>query len=53
MRKLDVIRLIGKKNWIPFNAWMKGQTVSMNNDGSLDYYAWDVMRYKSMMQVRK
>ena len=28
-----------------FEEWMAGQTVGVNDDGSIDYYDSDVMRY--------
>ena len=36
---------IKKKLWCNFLVWMQGQTVSKYEDGSTNYYEWDVLRY--------
>ena len=42
------VRIKLKKNgltWRHFNEWMFGQTIGLNEDGTLDYYEWDVDRF--------
>ena len=41
MREEEVKELLWKK----FLEWMRGQTVSIYEDGSTDYYKYDVERY--------
>ena len=45
MKKAEVIKLIGKKNWKKFVTWMSGQTLRINKDGSFNYYSHDVMAF--------
>ena len=42
MRKEDVIKKIGAKNWKVFEKFMIGQTVGLYSDGSPDIYECDV-----------
>ena len=51
--KSQVIELIGKENWKDFLEWMYGQTVKINDDGSEDFYAWDVRRYVMLKRIRR
>jgi hypothetical protein len=46
MNREEVIKLIGESNWPSFTMWMYGQTIGLNDDGSADYYEYDVLRYK-------
>jgi len=41
MRNEEVKEYLFKK----FLEWMAGQTVGINDDGSIDYYEYDVERY--------
>lgn len=41
----EVKKIIGKKYWKEFKEWMRGQTVGMNEDGSVDIYDYDVNRF--------
>lgn len=45
MNKKQVIEKIGKNRWKDFCAFMKGQTVGINSDGSTEYYEWDVENF--------
>lgn len=45
MKEADVIKMIGKNKWKEFQYWMKGQTVGVNSDGSIEYYENDVQRF--------
>lgn len=45
MNKEQVIERIGKKRWKEFQEFMKGQTVQVNNNGSTDYFEWDVENF--------
>ena len=33
-------------SWAKFKKWMYGQTTGLNKDGTLDYYEYDVRRYR-------
>lgn len=35
----------GTQAWYLFLDWMKGQTVGMNEDGTTDWYDYDVNRF--------
>lgn len=37
--------IVGWKNWAAFLKWMSGQTVGMNEDGSTNWYEYDVRRF--------
>ena len=47
MRLEDVKKKLkdGGLKWTSFKSWIRGQTVGIYPDGSLDYYDWDVQRY--------
>ena len=51
MKEADVIRLIGKNKWKEFQYWMKGQTVGINSDGTIDYYEHDIQKFIEGKQV--
>ncbi len=48
MNEEMVFKIIGKKNWHHFDNFMKGQTVGINPDKSIDYYECDV---KSFLRI--
>lgn len=45
MNEEQVKKLIGVNHWVEFKEWMRGQTVGVNNDSSIDYYDSDVERF--------
>ena len=47
MNEQQVKQLLNKHNllWEDFTAWMFGQTVGMAEDGTTQYYEWDVERF--------
>ena len=45
MNKKQVIEKIGKNRRKEFCAFMKGQTVGINSDGSTDFYDWGVENF--------
>ncbi len=45
MKEIDVRTIVGEEHWDEFLKWMRGQTVGLNEDGSRDYYPWDVMQF--------
>ncbi len=45
MKRQEVLKAIGKRNWEKFLEYMKGQTMGINPDGSADYYNQDVKRF--------
>jgi len=47
MTKEETKRKIKKAGgkWSVFIKWMQGQTVGMNEDGTIDYYEYDVERF--------
>ena len=45
MNKEEVIKKIGKDRWKEFENFMIGQTVGLNDDSTLDYYACDVENF--------
>ena len=46
MIEQEVKKEIKEENWEKFLDWMRGQTVGLNEDGTTDYYACDVMAFK-------
>jgi hypothetical protein len=46
MNKQQVIEKIGKENWSKFKKWIYGQTCGITEDGELDYYEYDVDRFR-------
>ena len=45
LNKQQVIKKIGKDKWNAFCKFMNGQTCSINEDGSMDYYECDVENF--------
>ena len=33
-------------SWTKFNKWMYGQTIGIDSHGNIDYYDYDVKRYR-------
>lgn len=50
MREQEVKAYIGTENWNDFLKFMYGQTVSLNPDGTTDYYESDVDRFKGRLE---
>ena len=44
MREEEAIKKYGKENWEGMLPLMRGNTVGVNDDGSLDYYDYDLER---------
>ena len=44
MNEAEVKELVGER-WEEFEKWMNGNTVGINDDGTIDYYRWDVERF--------
>lgn len=42
----QVRTIIGDEAWPAFDVWIQGQTVGIYPDGNIDYYDWDVLRFK-------
>ena len=53
MTEQEVKQRIGEENWEAFNQWMRGRTVGLNDDGSLDFYEQDVRRFGQEEENRK
>lgn len=51
MTKQEVLDKIGKENWKAFDKWMRGQTVGVNDDLTLDYYECDVNAFKHKLDT--
>lgn len=51
MNEQSVKQLIGEENWEAFCEWISGQTVSVNQDGSINYYDWDVEAFKTKLDT--
>lgn len=49
MKKKDIIKKIGKDNWLAFCRWMCGQTCSTYPDGEINYYSHDVEAFIKKM----
>lgn len=47
MVKKKVLEKLKENNlkWSDFMKWMYGQTMGLNEDGTPDYYDWDVERF--------
>lgn len=47
MVKEKVLEKLKENNlkWSDFMKWMYGQTMGLNEDGTPDYYDWDVERF--------
>lgn len=52
MNKQEVIEYIGANYWKDFSDFIYGQTVGVNKDGSVNYYKWDVEKFKSRIDFR-
>ena len=50
MKKEDVIKKIGKKNWKSFCKFMDGQTLGMYPNGEWDFYECDVENFINKMK---
>ena len=53
MKKSEVITLIGQANYPLFQKFMRGQTVELCKDGSIDYYETDVQRFIKIYGIRQ
>jgi len=51
MNAQEVKDYIGKRNWNKFLKWMRGQTCSMNEDGSTNFYENDVDAFKTKLKT--
>ena len=45
MNEDEVKEYIGEENLESFLRFMVGQTVTIDNDGQIQYYKWDVERF--------
>ncbi len=45
MKEIEVRTIVGEEHWDEFLKWMRGQTVGLNEDGSTEFYPWDVMKF--------
>jgi hypothetical protein len=47
MREQEVKQKLKERGlkWSDFNKWLKGQTVGVYLDGTINYYEWDVSRF--------
>jgi len=52
MKKEEVITIIGEDNWDKFMNWMAGQTIGITKEGKIDYYSWDVEKFKRYNERR-
>ncbi|MBU1930846.1 hypothetical protein KJ972_05070 [Candidatus Micrarchaeota archaeon] len=52
MNKKQVIEIIGIKRWKEFEEFMKGQTVGINKDGSINYYELDIENFQRKKENR-
>jgi len=53
MNEQEVKEYIGTTHWDAFLDFMYGQTVGVNEDGSIVYYEADVERFKRMITWEK
>ena len=51
MRKEEVIEKIGRDNWIRFSKFMIGQTISINDDKTYNYYKCDVDNFIHLLKT--
>ena len=51
MTEQEVKKRIGKKNWKAFCKWMYGQTLGVNEDGSIDYFECDVEAFEYKLKT--
>jgi hypothetical protein len=47
MNKKEIIKKIGSNNWKKFINYIRGQTVNINTDGTIDYNTCDVERFSN------
>lgn len=52
MTTQEVKDYIGEENWDDFQHWMYGQTYGINDDGSANWYEWDVKRYRNQLATK-
>jgi hypothetical protein len=45
MNEQEARELVGDDGWDDFLDWLAGQTIGINDDGTIDYYDSDVKRY--------
>jgi len=53
MTEKEVRKLLKEngRTWREFVKWMSGQTLGLNEDGTTDFYDWDVERFIQRKQV--
>lgn len=51
MNELEVKQLVGDK-WELFQEFMRGQTVEIYSDGTLNYYPQDVQRFINLKWIQ-
>jgi len=50
MNAKQVKAYIGTEHYNSFIKFMQGQTTGINDDGSINYYEWDVERFKGRLE---
>lgn len=45
MKEIEVRTIVGEEHWEEFLKWMRGQTMGLNEDGSTEFYPWEVMKF--------
>lgn len=45
MKEIEVRTIVGEEHWDEFLEWMEGQTMGLNEDGSTEFYPWDVRQF--------
>ena len=45
MNKKEILKKIGKENWKKFEDYFVGKTVLINEDGTTDFFDWDVENF--------
>ena len=51
MSEQEVKDKIGKENWSKFIGWMRGQTCSMYEDGTTNFYDHDVEAFATKLKT--
>ncbi len=51
MTEQEVKDYIGEDFWDEFCYWITGQTCGLNEDGTSDYYDWDVEAFKRILET--
>ena len=46
-------KVVGAENWTKFIEWMSGQTYGINDDGSTNWYSYDVERFAEAIKRGK